>query len=377
MWGRFFVPVLALFYIASQVNLHQFGIIMSIFAFTTLLFEIPSGILADLIGKKNILILSRICSVVEVAMLAFGNGFWLLLVAKIISGIGLSMSSGTHSALLYDSLRRSFKEHKHLQVRGMQQTITLIARATVFIVGAWLFTINPKLPAKLSLIPLTVGLILTFFLKEPYKPNRHFVFATIGRHLNESISYFRRKTYVRYIVFYALPITATISILLSLSSYYFEQISIPIGLIGILAFIMSMLTAYAANKAITLKQALTEKEILYLAPIILVIGTGLLALALPYVGALFYIIIAFIDGCLLVLIDNFMNKHIESTNRTTMLSIKNFFTNLGVLLLFPFIGNLIEISIGLAYGILAGILAIYMPLFFYLSNKKKKRKYHW
>ena len=60
MWGRFFIPVLALFYIASQVPLEQFAIIMSVFSLSILLLEIPTGVLSDLIGRKKTLLLSRI-----------------------------------------------------------------------------------------------------------------------------------------------------------------------------------------------------------------------------------------------------------------------------------------------------------------------------
>jgi len=75
MWGRFFIPVLALFYVASQVSLDQFAIIMSVFALTILILEIPSGVFADLLGKKNALFLSRGLMLVEVFILATANGF--------------------------------------------------------------------------------------------------------------------------------------------------------------------------------------------------------------------------------------------------------------------------------------------------------------
>ena len=53
MWMRFFIPVLALFYIASKVSLDEFTIIMSVFALSTLILEILSGVIADIIGKKK------------------------------------------------------------------------------------------------------------------------------------------------------------------------------------------------------------------------------------------------------------------------------------------------------------------------------------
>ena len=85
LWGRFFLPVLALFYIASQVSLPEFAIIFSVFSLAILFLEIPTGVVADLIGKKNTLLLSRAMYIIEIALIAFFNGFWVFFIAKIIS----------------------------------------------------------------------------------------------------------------------------------------------------------------------------------------------------------------------------------------------------------------------------------------------------
>ncbi len=50
-WLRFFLPVLALFYIASQVSLAQTGIIMGVFGLTIAVLTVPMGVVADFIGK--------------------------------------------------------------------------------------------------------------------------------------------------------------------------------------------------------------------------------------------------------------------------------------------------------------------------------------
>ena len=105
MWMRFFIPVLALFYIASKVSFTEFSIIMSVFALMTLILEIPSGAIADIIGRKKTLIIARFCYIIEIFLIAFYDGFYIFLIAKVISGIGVSLSSGTDQALLYDTLK--------------------------------------------------------------------------------------------------------------------------------------------------------------------------------------------------------------------------------------------------------------------------------
>lgn len=168
MWGRFFVPVLALFYVASQVSLGEFSIIMSIFALTLLVFEVPSGVVADLLGKKNALLLSRGLLLVEVFILATSNGFWFFLVAKIISGIGVSLNSGTDESLLYDTLKKLDRTKEYKSILGERSMYAYLSQAITFIIGAFIFTINYKLPAYLSLIPMIVCIFLNFKLIEPY-----------------------------------------------------------------------------------------------------------------------------------------------------------------------------------------------------------------
>ncbi len=57
-WGRFYIPVLALFYLSSMITVAEFTIIVAVFAFTILLLELPSGIFSDLVGRRKTLIIA-------------------------------------------------------------------------------------------------------------------------------------------------------------------------------------------------------------------------------------------------------------------------------------------------------------------------------
>lgn len=372
-WVRFFIPVLALFYIAANVTIEQFSIILSIFALTTLILEVPSGVFADLFGKKNTLLIARTCYLVELIILAFSHGFWPFLIAKIISGIGVSLSSGTQSALLYDTLSRLGKEDRHKQYKGKQQMITSITMGATFIIGAYLFTINPKLPALVS-IPFTLAaVVLTLFLEEPYKPNKHLAASKMGGHLIESITYIVRHKYVRYLVFYGLLFAATFSIALSYSSIYFQHLFIPIALIGVINLAAQLSGAYTAKQAEKIEQFLGERTTLRFLPFALLAILLLCSLMIPYVGFLFLIILVAIQSFYGVIIDNYINKHIETSHRATMLSINNLFANVATFILFPIIGVVAGIGIGLSFAALAFIFAAYMSFFFLIFHKTRFR----
>ena len=150
--------------------------------------------------------------------------------------------------------------------------ISNISMAVVFIIGAYLFSLSPKLPAIVSLPFIILGFILTFFLEEPYKITKKFNLKSYFKHLKEGFVYFKNSKYIKYIAFISLFSGAAISVSLSMSSVYFEKILIPISLIGVLAFVSSMLTAFSSKKSHKIEAFLGEKKSLLLIQISVVIA---------------------------------------------------------------------------------------------------------
>jgi len=309
---------------------------------------------------------------VEIFILAFFNGFWLFLIAKIISGIAVSLGSGTGSALLYDTLKVQKREKQHKRISGNLHTITNISMAFIFIIGAFLFSIDPKLPAIASLPLIILGFILTFFIEEPIESKKKLTLENSLNHLKEGLTYFKKSNFVKYIAFFSLFTASAISITLSISSAYLEQILIPISLIGLVAFISSMTTAYSSKKAHELEKKLGERKSLRLVQILIVLSLLLISLTAPYIGVLFYLMIPLVSGFFGIIVNDYVNKRIVSSHRATLLSITSFFDNLGIFILFITFGYLIKIkSISFSFFALGVIIFIgYVLLYFYSKTKK-------
>lgn len=369
MWARFYIPVIALFYIASQVPLEQFAIIMSVFALATLVLEIPSGVIADILGKKNTMIVATLFYIIELVIISFMNGFWPFLIAKIISGIGVALMSGTQSALIFDSLKKLNKTSEHKKISGKRTMYTNISTAFIFIIGGVLFSIDPKLPAIISIPFIIIGLILMLFLKEPYHNDKKLTFHNSVNHLKESWIFFKSNKDIQFLGFFVFMSSAAISISLSVSSAYFKLVLIPVFLMGVVAFIGSMATAFTAKKADNLEKFLGIKNSFYAIQAITFLGLILMALLVPYVGVLFYLLIPIISGFSQVTLNHYINIKVESSHRTTMISINNFFGNLGIFILFPLFGFITKGSgMNTAFWILGGIFLIYNLTMIFSTN---------
>jgi MFS family permease len=371
MWARFFLPVLALFYIASQVSIEQFGIILGVFSLTICLLQIPTGVIADFFGRRNTLLLSRICYIAEVLILCFCNGFWPFLIAKVISGVGVSLSSGTNEALLYETLKKTNRISEHRKIFGNLQSISNVFMAIVFIIGAYLFTINPKLPAFVSIPFIFIGLVLTFFLKDPYKVKKNVSFKKTMKHFADGTRlFFSNKDFI-LITLFSTPSIFVFNIVTSLSSAYFQQVLIPVSLIGIVSSIGSLLYAYTAKKEHVLEDKIGSRNMIYLLVAANAISLLLMAFLFPYIGAFVYLIIPSMAGFGSVFINHYMNLRVSSAHRATMLSIRSMFDNFGVFVIFPVAGGLANISMTYSSIFLAALMLVFFGAFLIYKKKNK------
>jgi len=372
MWARFFLPVLALFYIASQVSIEQFTIIMGAFALANFILEIPTGVIADLIGKKKTLLIGRSMYVIEILIIAFMNGFWPFLIAKVISGIAVSFVSGANEAMLYDTLKKQGRVHEHKKVTGIMFTLTNISMAFVFIIGAYLFSINNKLPAFVSLPFIVVGVILTCFLQEPYKSKKKVTFTNAWLHFKEGLACVRHNPVLKYLIAFSMVIVALIDINTSVSSAYFEKILIPVAYIGAFAFAASMLIALVSRKVHTLEHRIGDKRSLQLILALMILGMLLMSLLIQYYGVLFYFIISISVGFYFVLVNHYVNVHVDTAHRATIISIKHMAVQLAAFLLFPMFGHVTKkYSMGTAYWAF-GIFLVAYSVFLYLYSRNIK-----
>lgn len=344
VWGRFFIPVLALFYIASQVSLEQFTLIMGVFALSNFLLEVPTGIIADLIGNKKTLLIGRFCYVVEVFILAFFNGFLPFLIAKIVSGVGVSFVSGANEAFTYNTLKKLGRENDHKKFSGNMFMLTNACMAVVFIIGAYLFSLNYKLPAYASLPLITLGFVLTGFLHEPYKSRRRLTVASSFIQLKEGLVCIRRHFIIRYLILFSLLIIPILDITMSVSSAYFEKILIPVSWIGGIAFCASMISAGVGRNMHRFEEKIGDKQSLLLIQILLVAALLLMSLLVPYYGVVFYFLIPVASGFFYVLTNHYMNTHVDTTHRATVLSIQHLCNNLAIFLAWPLFGFFIKKS---------------------------------
>ncbi|WP_136805541.1 MFS transporter [Desulfosediminicola flagellatus] len=117
-WLMLIMPIVALFYSDNGLDEFDIYLLQAIYSLSVAFMEIPSGYMADVIGRKKSLIMGSILGTLGFVLYSVSSSFEHFLVAEIILGLGGSFISGSDSALLYDSLADMGEEQKYLQYEG-------------------------------------------------------------------------------------------------------------------------------------------------------------------------------------------------------------------------------------------------------------------
>ena len=94
------------------LNLAEIGLLEGIYHATSILCEIPSGAVADLLGRKRSMVLSRVCIAVSCMLMLFSGSFGLFALSFIVQALGNNFNSGSEEALVYDSMKYIGQEER-------------------------------------------------------------------------------------------------------------------------------------------------------------------------------------------------------------------------------------------------------------------------
>ena len=173
-WFNFFIDFklyapIAILYFAEVSGSFTMG--MSVFAIAVVsaaLFEIPTGIFSDKIGRRKTIILGSLSAVVFIILYALGTSYWILVIGAIFEGLSRSFYTGNNDALLHESLAEDNKESEYAEYLGKVSKMFQIALGISAVLAIIiLFFYSFKVLFWLSIIPQILSLALAYRITEP------------------------------------------------------------------------------------------------------------------------------------------------------------------------------------------------------------------
>lgn len=209
--------------------------IFSIAFISSSIFEVPTGILSDYIGRKKTLILGTISAIAFIFCYATAQNYWILLVGAILEGLSRSFYSGNNEALLHDSLKEKDLEGKYHHYLGKLSSFLHIGLSVSALIGSLVASIHIVAIFWASLVSQFICLILALQISEPKVKGKE-VSGNIYNHLIESIQYFIKNPSLRL-----LSLSSIFSFGFGEASYHFRPLFItsvwPTWALGLYSFL--------------------------------------------------------------------------------------------------------------------------------------------
>ncbi len=349
-----YIHAYALLLLARGLTLVQISLIESIMIGTIFLVEVPTGVLADRVGRKWSIFASTVLLMSAEFVFLFARSFeWYVLVA-LLAGTGFAFASGAVEALIYDSLPPANREDAMKRAMGRVNSYSLIAFVIAPIIGGLIIgdgSVENFIPAiALTVAALLVGSLVCLTLREPAVDSSEGKTSSLTL-LRDGVSLLlnnRRLRWLALLVVFTAPFTD--ALIVTLGPPYLARNEASPFLVGVVLSVGSLLAAIAQRYAYKLEEWLGQAR----AIVLLIFLPGamywlLAAVAGPAATMLVLILMYGLNDMKSPLFSAYQNALIASKNRATVLSLINMLLNLYAAIAAPVFAGIAEISLETAF----------------------------
>lgn len=347
-------PILTLFFLEKGLNFTQIMIISAVSAIGTVIFEVPTGMMADRIGRKYSLMLNSVFWAITCLIYMVSNSFVVFLIGEIFFSIGAAFGSGADSALLYDSLKTEKREGEYQRIEGRSMSLVFYSQAIGSILSGYLYKVDIRLPFAVSFLFVLVSIWFAYrFIEKPVN-NQESPSNLLGevQGVEHRFSSFYHQFYSGCQVIVSNPkLLSTIATIALMSVFfrgsfpmyqpYMKAVDIDVTWFGWLFFAFNIVAAQSSKFAHVFMNWTKSWTLIAMGLLIVAsyFGLGLLHIS---IGVVLIGLQQVYRGMSRSIFYKYYNKRIPSELRATVLSTISFIINLGIALVMPLQGLLMD-----------------------------------
>ena len=339
----FYLPISVFFLLNKGLSILQIMNILAVYFITIVLLEIPSGAVADIIGRKKTYAFGMLIIGICVLSYIFVETYIGFIFIEMLYGLGFALQSGANTALIWDTLKNLKKEKDFKKIQGKAQGIGLITVTFTSLFAGWIYSININFPLILSSIFLFIGFFVALSFKEPNRYSEKIRLRETLSLTKESASFTINHKQLLWLILFSSAFLAFGRAIFWLFQKFFLDTGINIIYIGIIFSGATLIAAFSSILAHRIEKIMGRN----LSFIIMFAFTFFALLFLSsgniYFGISAIILTQFVLGYSNPIITDYINILSHSRNRATVLSVFSFSTNLMIGILLPFVGWLAEI----------------------------------
>ncbi|MBI2133521.1 MFS transporter [Candidatus Woesearchaeota archaeon] len=334
----------------ANIGYARIFILEAFFMFWIFMLEIPTGVVADKYGRKASIILGGLFSAISISIFGFINNYWAFFLAEFIGALGFALLSGADKALIYDSLIQTKRDKDAKVFFSRYESAGTLGMLIGFPLGSLIagssFLPYPK-TLPLTFIISGVFMLLAFFvaitLSEPKRKEKVEEFIKEGF---DGFKYIFKHKKLRVFALNFALISATTFFMFWFYQSLAGVVGIDVkynGFIGAGFNLFSMLLLLNIKR---IENLFGMKNALFYSAIL----PGLFFIGLVFFRNVYFVLVAIflITGLKIMrspVLSDFMNRHIESRNRATVLSGVSMLEKIIVMILYPIVGLLADFSL--------------------------------
>ncbi len=362
---HFFAGVIIPFFtIWGGISFARVMILQAIFTFSTFLLEVPTGAVADKFGRKISLILAAIATAIATLVYSSYPNFWIFVLGEFLWAIGFALMSGADQALLYDSLRELGREAESKKILGRWESLSVIAIMIAAPIGSLIAKyLGLRYAMLLMSVPMTLSGIIALTFKEPTigRPEKSTKYL---RTIRDGFIHLKDHKVLRYLTFDYISISALSFFVVWVYQVVLKKLDVSIEWFGFVCSILTFSQIIVLNNFSRLENLLKGKR-RYIFLTALLIGVSFIVMAISKSIIISIIAMTLISAFGIsrkTLLQNYMNKYIDSHNRATVLSVVSMLYSLSAAILNVIWGYMVDWNLTVTL-IVIGSLAIVFALF--------------
>lgn len=373
----FYSPIITLYYQQRGLNILQINSLEGILIGTIFLTNIPTGIFADKYGRKLSMIIALTLQLLGEILFLFAYGYLAFAFICIIAGLGFSFMTGTVTALIYETLKKESREGEMQKAVGVKVSFEKAAGIIAPLAASFYITSFDmsrfKLLVIVTIIFVAIGLFVTFFIEESPHIKENKKTNDSLKIIKEGWRLLKENSSLRRIILLSVFTYPLLVYLYLLYQPYFVTSKVPSYLFGFFLALASFVSLLASRYAHKFEGWMgMEKTVLF---VTLLPGLIFLVMAITHqaiLSPLLFCLIYFVGGIYEPLFSDYQNRHIETNNRATILSMISMFSSLYIVVVGLLIGFIANKSMPYAF-IFMGLITLSSSIIFRLNKKQLKR----
>jgi len=344
----FIYTILVIFFQQYGLNFAQILLVFALEGLVTFVFEIPTGILADVWGKKKTVLAGMLMGIAGLASYIIHPSFAFFIIAEVLLAIGDACESGAHTAFIYAKFEEYNLQDEYRSYVTKKARLMPIAAAITVLSASALFYLNSYLPFYLSILFMLLSFVLLCFVDDDEKvratKRTSSEIATKWNATafvrNSFLPVFRNKQLLTLSLCSAFLITMYANTAY-LSQVYLLDLGLPLPVMGIFFFALSLVSSLSASYSEKLFKTFSMDRFLILF-FLMCVSTAMLNFQLLLLVIPLYLVFAFINGVISQTIDSEIPALMDEGSRATALSVVSFIQGFFGLIFEPLLGLLID-----------------------------------